>query len=237
MENLNSKLESSFGRRVFADYIKSKFEDLSLINTFDRLTALYFEVNSAVNISALRTVDDVYVKHYLDSVYPSEYFFGSCCDVGCGGGFPTLPLAITTKLDFTGLDSVGKKLALIKRAVAELGIKNVRPEYSRAEVLSKTEKRFDTVCARALADIDTALSFCAPLAKPRKQLPNTRCLSSPLSITIFPKRIYTGGCLYTKKNNGQAVLCCVYNIFYIVCNVKRCINVYNIPIKQYIVAI
>lgn len=166
MENLNSKLESSFGRRVFADYIKSKFEDLSLINTFDRLTALYFEVNSAVNISALRTVDDVYVKHYLDSVYPSEYFFGSCCDVGCGGGFPTLPLAITTKLDFTGLDSVGKKLALIKRAVAELGIKNVRPEYSRAEVLSKTEKRFDTVCARALADIDTALSFCAPLAKP-----------------------------------------------------------------------
>ncbi len=166
MENLNSELESSFGRRVFADYIKSKFEDLSLINTFDRLTALYFEVNSAVNISALRTVDDVYVKHYLDSVYPSEYFFGSCCDVGCGGGFPTLPLAITTKLDFTGLDSVGKKLALIKRAVAELGIKNVRPEYSRAEVLSKTEKRFDTVCARALADIDTALSFCAPLAKP-----------------------------------------------------------------------
>lgn len=166
MENLNSELESSFGRRVFSDYIKSKFEDLSLINTFDRLTALYFEVNSAVNISALRTVDDVYVKHYLDSVYPSEYFFGSCCDVGCGGGFPTLPLAITTKLDFTGLDSVGKKLALIKRAVAELGIKNVRPEYSRAEVLSKTEKRFDTVCARALADIDTALSFCAPLAKP-----------------------------------------------------------------------
>lgn len=166
MENLNSELESSFGRRVFADYIKSKFEDLSLINTFDRLTALYFEVNSAVNISALRTVDDVYVKHYLDSVYPSEYFFGSCCDVGCGGGFPTLPLAITTKLDFTGLDSVGKKLALIKRAVAELGIKNVRPEYSRAEVLSKTEKRFDTVCARALADIDTALSFCAPLSKP-----------------------------------------------------------------------
>lgn len=166
MENLNSELESSFGRRVFADYIKSKFEDLSLINTFDRLTALYFEVNSAVNISALRTVDDVYVKHYLDSVYPSEYFFGSCCDVGCGGGFPTLPLAITTKLDFTGLDSVGKKLALIKRAVAELGIKNVHPEYSRAEVLSKTEKRFDTVCARALADIDTALSFCAPLAKP-----------------------------------------------------------------------
>lgn len=159
-----AELENSYGRKIFCEFLEENSIDKSTVETFDALTSLYFQVNSIINISALRTVDDVYIKHYLDSVFPFRYFRGTCCDVGCGGGFPTLPLAIVTGLSFTGIDGVGKKLTLIDRAATELSIKNVKSEHIRAEDLARRGKNFDTVCARALADIDAAISFCAPLA-------------------------------------------------------------------------
>ena len=110
MIDINTELDNSEGRKIFARFIRNEFDDSkSILEKFDILTKLYFEINSIVNISALRTVDDVYIKHYLDSIYPHKYFSGDCCDVGCGGGFPCLPLAISTGLNFVGIDGVGKK--------------------------------------------------------------------------------------------------------------------------------
>ena len=166
MIDINTELDNSEGRKIFARFIRNEFDDSkSILEKFDILTKLYFEINAIVNISALRTVDDVYIKHYLDSIYPHKYFSGDCCDVGCGGGFPTIPLAVINKNKITGVDSVGKKLVLIKKSVTELGLKNLDSIYSRSEDLAKLEKRYDTVCARALAETDKALAFCAPLAK------------------------------------------------------------------------
>lgn len=166
MIDLNTELDNSEGRKIFARYLLNEFDDSkAILEKFDRLTKLYFEVNSIVNISALRTADDVYIKHYLDSIYPHKHFFGDCCDVGCGGGFPTIPLAVVNRNKITGVDSVGKKLVLIKKSVTELGLDNLDSVYTRSEDLAKLEKRYDTVCARALADTDKALAFCAPLAK------------------------------------------------------------------------
>ncbi|MCH5155777.1 MAG: 16S rRNA (guanine(527)-N(7))-methyltransferase RsmG [Clostridiales bacterium] len=153
------------GKQTFCSFLRKNFTDDGLITKFEALTKLYFEVNSIINISALRTEDDVYIKHYLDSIYPYKYFNGRCCDVGCGGGFPCLPLAIVTDLEFVGLDSVGKKLTLINRCTKELKLKNISAVHARAEDLAKHGKSFDTVCARAVSDVDKSLSFCAPLAK------------------------------------------------------------------------
>ena len=166
MIDINTELDNSEGRKIFARFLRNEFDDSkSILEQFDILTKLYFEINAIVNISALRTVDDVYIKHYLDSIYPHKYFSGDCCAVGCGGGFPTIPLAVINKNKITGVDSVGKKLVLIKKSVTELGLKNLDSIYSRSEDLAKLEKRYDTVCARALAETDKALAFCAPLAK------------------------------------------------------------------------
>lgn len=153
------------GREILADFIDTNIGNTALIDMFDRLTVLYNEVNTVINISALRKSDDIYIKHYLDSIVPYKYFDGECCDVGCGGGFPCIPLAMITGLNFTGVESVGKKLLLIKRCASELGIKNISSEYARAEELAKLHKTYDTVCARAVADTDKALSYCAPLAR------------------------------------------------------------------------
>ena len=152
------------GKQIFLSFLEQNFTK-DLAEKFELLTKLYFEVNSVINISALRTEDDVYIKHYLDSIYPYKHFKGRCCDVGCGGGFPCIPLAIVTGLKFVGLDSVGKKLTLINRCVKELKLNNISAVHARAEDLAKQGELFDTVSARAVSDVDKSLSYCAPLTK------------------------------------------------------------------------
>lgn len=154
-----------YGKTAFSDFLLENFSDGTLINKFEALTKLYFEVNSVINISAIRAENDVYIKHYLDSIYPYKYFVGRCCDVGCGGGFPCLPLAIVTGLEFVGLDSVCKKLTLINRCVQEIGLNNITAVHSRSEDLAKKGELFDTVSARAVSDVDKTLSYCAPLTQ------------------------------------------------------------------------
>lgn len=158
-------LELSFGRGLLKNFLFQNGFTNEKLDQFDKLTELYLKINSVINISALKSFDDIYIKHYLDSVSPYKFFDGECCDVGCGGGFPCIPLAITTGLNFTGIDGVGKKLALIKLCNSELGITNIKGEHARSEDMAKTGRKFDTVCIRAVADPDKALSFCAPLAK------------------------------------------------------------------------
>lgn len=159
------QLEQSSGRKIFNAFLDENGFGTEILNKFDKLTELYLRVCEVINISALHSFDDIYIKHYLDSIYPYKMFAGDCCDVGCGGGFPCLPLAITTGLNFTGIDGVGKKLVLIDRCQAELGINNITAEHSRAEELFKQHREFDTVCARAVADTDKVLGYCAPLVK------------------------------------------------------------------------
>lgn len=169
-EKLKTELEASYGRKIFLKYLTQEVKKPELIEIFDGMTDLYVQVNSIINISALKTVDDIYVKHYLDSIYPYNRFVGTVCDVGCGGGFPSLPLAVVTGLSVTGLDSVGKKLLLIHRCISELHVKNIKTEYARSEDMVKLHRSYDTVCARALADVDKAITLCAPLTKPGGKL-------------------------------------------------------------------
>lgn len=160
----SNPLADNEGKKIFSDYLKTNFADHTLLGKFEKLTDIYNEVNSVINISALREQSDIYIKHYLDSIYPQSYFRGECCDVGCGGGFPCIPLAIVTKLHFTGIDGVGKKLALINKCNAALGT-NITAEHARSEDLVRAKRSFDTVCARAVADTDKIFGFCAPLVK------------------------------------------------------------------------
>lgn len=165
-EQIAEQLLKSDARIVVKEFLIENFGSDEKLSLLDKLTYLYFDINSVINISAIRDVDGVYIKHYLDSIQPYKYFSGACCDVGCGGGFPCLPLAVTTGLDFLGIDGVGKKLSLITRARNELGISNISCMHTRSEDLAKQQNRFNTVCSRALADTDKALEFCAPLATP-----------------------------------------------------------------------
>lgn len=128
---------------------------------FDALDALYREWNSRINVISRKDIDNLYSHHVLHSLSIAEYLrlkgleesfaSSSILDLGTGGGFPGIPLAILYEdAHFTLCDSVGKK-TIVASAVAEaLGLTNVKVVNARAESLGE---RFDYVVSRAVASL------------------------------------------------------------------------------------
>ena len=123
---------------------------------------LYREWNSRINVVSRKDIDNLYEHHvlhslaiarYLELHYPSGVWDGaSVLDLGTGGGFPGIPLALEyPKASFTLCDSVGKKLTVARAAAEGLGLKNVEFVNARAESLPG---RYDWVVTRAVATLD-----------------------------------------------------------------------------------
>ncbi len=119
------------------------------------LEGLYREWNAMINVISRRDMEFFYLHHILHSLSVAAFFrFEKGCrvvDVGCGGGFPSIPLAIIfPEVHFTAVDSVGKKIKVVESVVKELGLTNVEPINCRAESLPARE-RFDFVVSRAVS--------------------------------------------------------------------------------------
>ena len=111
--------------------------------------------NRAYNLTAIRQPEQMVTRHLLDSLVIGPYLQGPrILDVGTGAGLPGIPLALAyPDLQFTLLDSNGKKIRFVTQAVAELGLANVDVIQSRIEAF-QPECRFDTIPARAFASIE-----------------------------------------------------------------------------------
>lgn len=129
-----------------------------------RLMALLGKWNRAYNLTAITEPGEVLRKHVLDSLAAAPFVHGRrVLDVGTGGGFPGLPLAIIAPgREFVLLDSHAKKLRFIDHAAAELGLGNVATVHARAEQY-RPAAPFDTVLCRALARLDRFLGWTAHL--------------------------------------------------------------------------
>jgi 16S rRNA (guanine527-N7)-methyltransferase len=132
--------------------------------TFDRqlLISIFLEKNTQLNLSAIRDREGVLVKHIQDSLEVNTILtfpIGSTvADVGTGGGFPLLPLAIThQKVQFVGIDSVRKKTVAVNEMIGELGIQNAKVIWGRIEELKN--QTFDIVTARAVAYVDKLIPW------------------------------------------------------------------------------
>ena len=143
---------------------------------FARLYDLYGEWNARINVVSRKDFDRLYERHVLHSLAIARvcaFAAGArVLDVGCGGGFPSVPLAILfPEARFTAVDSIGKKITVV-RAVAEgAGIANLEARNCRAEQL---EERFDYVVSRAVTDMATFTGWVWPLVERgrRGTLPN-----------------------------------------------------------------
>ena len=136
-----------------------------------RLTEIMLEVNKSMNLTAITEESAVILKHYADSISASLMIpeGATVIDIGCGAGFPTLPLAIARPdLKITGLDGTAKRIEYVKNTARELGLSNVSAIAGRAEdYANKPEYReaFDVATARAVAALPILSEICLPFVR------------------------------------------------------------------------
>lgn len=131
---------------------------------FDALGALYEEWNSKINVISRKDIDELYVRHVLHSLAIAKVCTfeagAKIVDIGCGGGFPTIPLAILfPEVEFTAVDSIGKKITVVREVAAALGLQNVTPINARIEAV---KGEFDYVVSRAVTDMKTLKGWALP---------------------------------------------------------------------------
>lgn len=138
-----------------------------------RLEALathMLEVNKTLNLTAIKDENGIILKHLVDSsaVVPFIPENASLCDIGCGGGFPSLVIAILRPdVSVFSVDSVSKKVAYVENTASIFGLTNESVSNERAEVLGQGDMReaFDIVTARAVGRLNLISELCLPLVK------------------------------------------------------------------------
>ena len=122
---------------------------------FARLEELYAEWNARINVISRKDMEHLYTRHILHSLAIAKVCQleagAKVVDIGCGGGFPSVPLAIMfPEVEFVGVDSIGKKIKVVEGVAQGADIKNLRAVNSRAEQLGE---KFDYVVSRAVTEM------------------------------------------------------------------------------------
>ena len=147
------------------ELLKFKPSD-TVLKKCERFIEIFKEYNSHTNLMSKNDLNVIFEKHIVDSLSVSELkeFQDSkkILDIGTGGGFPSIPLAIFFEdKKITAVDSIQKKIRFIELAKTELGLENLTPLCSRIEELEAKEK-FDIVVSRALASLDKIILYAIP---------------------------------------------------------------------------
>jgi 16S rRNA (guanine527-N7)-methyltransferase len=133
------------------------FPDLTekQLEQFARLETLYTEWNAKINVISRKDIEELYTRHVLHSLGIAKVLSfkpgASVLDVGTGGGFPGIPLAILfPETNFYLIDVIAKKIKVVQEVASALGLKNVRAEQKRAETVNE---EFDFIVSRAVTNM------------------------------------------------------------------------------------
>ena len=146
------------------DIILKYFPDLNKDQKkqFTALGALYEEWNTKINVISRKDISELYTKHVLHSLAIAKFTSFTkgtrILDVGTGGGFPGIPLAIMfPQVSFHLIDSIGKKIKVVEAVTSELNLKNVTLQQVRAEQL---KERYDFIVSRAVTAFPYFVKLC-----------------------------------------------------------------------------
>ena len=152
-----------------SEVIKQYFPDISprQQSQFEALGALYEEWNSRINVVTRKDMEHLYTRHILHSLAIAkvcQFKAGAkVIDIGCGGGFPSVPLAIMfPDVEFVGVDSIGKKIRVVEGVKAGAEIDNLRAINARAEQVGD---KFDYVVSRAVTEMARFVPWAWPLLR------------------------------------------------------------------------
>lgn len=148
--------------KYFADFSEEQ------IRQYAALKNLYAEWNEKINVISRKDMDNFYEHHVLHSLaITTQFEFKpgmNIMDLGCGGGFPGIPLAIFfPEVKFLLVDSINKKLKVASEIAAAIGLTNVSVRHTRAEEIK--DQKFDAVVSRAVAPLKDLWFWSKPLLK------------------------------------------------------------------------
>lgn len=141
------------------------------VNKLDIYANYLLEYNKHTNLTAIRNLEDVYLKHFFDSLTLTNYIdlnnYDSLVDIGTGAGFPGLVLKIFyPHLHVTLIDSNNKKVTFLQEVIKKLDLKNIEAINTRSEEYAITHKdEYDIVTARAVTSMPILSELCLPLVK------------------------------------------------------------------------
>lgn len=145
------------------EILKKYFPNLTedQVDKFNKLPAVYTEWNEKINVISRKDIDSLSEKHILHSLGIAKVITFPCqskvMDVGTGGGFPGIPLAILfPEVDFLLVDSIGKKIKVVDEVVNALGLKNVRTLHKRAE---EVPEKFNFIISRAVTQMPVFMKW------------------------------------------------------------------------------
>ncbi len=138
------------------------------LDKFDKYFHYLVECNEKFNLTAITQQDEVYLKHFVDSMLGQTFIKqgATVCDIGAGAGFPSVPLKVLRDdLQITMVDSLSKRVNFLKEVGALLNIE-VNACHDRAEDFAKkAREKYDVAIARAVAPLNVLLEYLAPLVK------------------------------------------------------------------------
>lgn len=148
--------------KYFSDFTPAQLQQ------FNQLEPLYKEWNQKINVISRKDIDSLYEKHVLHSLSIAAAFEFEpgmeIVDLGTGGGFPGVPLAIFfPEIKFHLVDSIAKKLKVVEAVAEGIGLKNITTQHSRIEDIKN--RKFDYVVSRAVAPLKDLWRWSKPLLK------------------------------------------------------------------------
>ncbi len=152
--------------KYFTDFSPKQLEQ------FEALFSLYNEWNEKINVISRKDMDGLYEKHVLHSLSIAAIFQFQkgthIVDLGTGGGFPGIPMAIFfPEVEFLLTDSIGKKLKVVESVAQSIGLKNITVRHTRTEAIQ--DKKFDFVISRAVAPLRDLWHWSLPILKAKGQ--------------------------------------------------------------------
>ena len=141
------------------------------IDMFYKYMNLLLEWNEKINLTAITDVDEIVLKHFIDSMTILKYIKGNekIVYVGTGAGFPGIPIAIVRpEVQVTLLDSLNKRIIFLDEVIEKLALKNAKTVHGRAETFGQDEayrEKFDISTSRAVAKLSTLSEYLIPLVR------------------------------------------------------------------------
>lgn len=160
-ENKMSKYAKELNIELSQEQLKEFYDYLNLL----------LEWNEKINLTAITEINEIILKHFIDSLTIAKYLKDSdnFVDVGTGAGFPGIPIAIwNNTINITLLDSLNKRILFLNDVINKLDLKNIKTIHGRAEEFGQnkqTREKYDVVTSRAVANLTTLSEYLLPIVK------------------------------------------------------------------------